>query len=189
MTDKTRRFCIMLYPKEDPTHENAMNFIIKHFTKWASIVHDKDVDTETGELIKEHTHIVVEFPNPRHITGVAKELSIGANYIQECRNFENALSYLIHFNEETKYQYDIDEVSGPLKATLIRKINSFGKDENEKSNDLLDIIAQWHGKVSLQEFNRKVNEQGLFSDFRRAWGWYKSLIDEHNNKFQSDYNQ
>lgn len=45
---------------------------------------------------------------------------------------DNALQYLIHYNDSDKTLYSIDEVSGNLKTKLIESINKVEKSEGEK---------------------------------------------------------
>ena len=133
---RSRKHCLLLYPLEDESHKNAIDYIKNNYD-YALIVHDKDYYTETGEIKKSHTHIVLSFNNAKWNTAISEELGITSNYIQQCRNYENALDYLIHFNDDSKYQYSIDEVKGNLKNKLNKIINTDNKDENEKTIELI----------------------------------------------------
>lgn len=180
---KSRRHCILLYP-EDETHVKALEHVERYY-KYAYIKHDKDVVEETGELKKEHWHVVVEFQNAKYNTAVAKEMGITDNYIQECRNIENALEYLIHYREETKYQYDIAEVKGDLRNKLIKYMNNDSRDEGEKTVELLDYIENYKGLLSVTRVARKSAELGLWDVFRRASSIYIRVIDEHNEAYEA----
>lgn len=180
---KSRRHCLLLYP-EDGTHVKALEYIERHY-RYAYIKHDKDVIEETGELKKEHWHVVVEFQNAKYNTAVAKEMGITDNYIQECRNIENALEYLIHYREETKHQYDIAEVKGDLRNKLIKYMNNDSRDEGEKTVELLDYIESYQGELSVTKVARKSAELGLWDVFRRASAIYIRIIDEHNSRYKA----
>jgi hypothetical protein len=169
----------MLYPKEDITHKNAIEFIEKYYT-YAMIVHDKDVNYETGETKKEHVHVVLEFKNARYVSGLAKELNIDPNYIQVCMSFDGALSYLIHFDEMEKYQYSIENVSGSLKVKLKKLLRNIGKDECDKVNDIFDIIDGYTGYLSLSILNREVVRLGLWDVYRRGGQFILKYLEEHN---------
>lgn len=68
------------------------------------INHDKDIDTET------HTHIYLEYTNPRKITTVANLLEVEPNFIEIVRNKKGYLRYLTHKDDTDKYQYEDSEV-------------------------------------------------------------------------------
>ena len=89
---------------------------------YACILHDKDVD-EDGVIKKAHYHVVLRFPNQTWSSALAKELGIADNYLEKPRSFDNALMYLIHYNDSDKYQYSIDDVKGTLKKRLKEKLN------------------------------------------------------------------
>jgi len=112
-------------------------------------------------------------------------LEIESNYIQECRNFEKALDYLIHFNDDTKYQYPIDEVHGNLKLKLEKIIRNDDKDENEKSFELITYIENFKGFLSIKNFARYCSEIGMWDVFRRASIIYLEMIKEHNLSYST----
>jgi PII-like signaling protein len=73
------------------------------------INHDKDFN-EQGELAETHTHIYLEYTNPRKITTVANLLEVETNFIEVIRNKKGYLRYLTHMDEQDKYIYDASEV-------------------------------------------------------------------------------
>jgi len=175
---RSRRFCILLYPLEDETHKKAYEYIKNNYD-YASIVHNRDKNEE-GEIKKSHTHIVISFPNAKWNSAVAEELGITPNYIEKCRSLDNALEYLIHFNDDTKEQYDIEEVQGNLKSQLKRIIANDGKDENEKALELTEFINTYPGPLNEFIFIQYVCSVGMWDVFRRASIIYLRLIDKHN---------
>lgn len=74
------------------------------------ITHDKDYDTETGEIIEPHTHFYIEYDTPRKITTVVKLLDVETNFIEIARNKMGVLRYLTHKDQETKAKYDDSQV-------------------------------------------------------------------------------
>jgi len=99
---RSRVFTMSL--KQDITKE------IEQYGKYAWILHDKDVDKETGELKDPHYHIFLEFPNARYITGLANELNIEANMLEVVRNKSRLLRYFLHKDSPEKHQYEISEI-------------------------------------------------------------------------------
>lgn len=175
---RSRKFCILLYPNEDKTHKKALEYIKNNYD-YAFIMHDKDKNEE-GDVKKSHTHVVVSFPNAKWNSALSEELGITMNYIEKCRSLENALEYLIHFNDDSKEQYDIEEVHGNLKAQLKKIIASDGKDENEKALELADFIRTYPIELDEFIFIQYVCSVGMWDVFRRASVIYLRLIDKHN---------
>lgn len=73
------------------------------------INHDKDLN-EQGEPAETHTHIYLEYTNPRKISTVANLLGVEANFVEVIRNKKGYLRYLTHKDEEDKHKYSDDEV-------------------------------------------------------------------------------
>ena len=73
------------------------------------INHDKDV-SEAGEKVETHTHIYLEYSNPRKITTVSNLLEVEANFVEVVRNKKGYLRYLTHMDEKGKHIYQAEEV-------------------------------------------------------------------------------
>ena len=179
---RNRTHLLMLYP-EDESHMNALKKIEKSYD-YAYILHDKDCD-ENGNIKKPHYHVVIRFTNQKWNSSVAKELNIAENYLEEPRNFDNALMYLIHFNDEDKYQYNIDDVKGPLKKRLREKINCVDKTEGEKVFDLIDYIENQENIIKVTEFAKYCAINGYWAEFRRSGMIFCKMIEEHNSNLNS----
>lgn len=175
---KNRTHLLMLYP-EDATHMDALEKIKKSY-EYAYILHDKDVE-ETGEIKKPHYHVVLRFANQKWNTALAKELGIKENYLEEPRNFNNALAYLIHFNDEDKYQYPLGEVKGALSKRLKEIINSVDKSEGEKVFELIEYIESQPVRISVTAFAKYCANNGYWAEFRRSGMIFCKMIDEHNS--------
>lgn len=180
---RSRKFCLLLYPLEDETHKKAIEFIKLNYD-YAMIEHNQDKN-ENGEIKKSHTHIVVSFPNAKWNTAVAEELGITPNYIEKCRDMDKALEYLIHHNDDTKHQYDIEEVKGNLKSQLKKILINDGKDENTKAFELMDYIDTYDGYLDEMLFFKYASSIGMFDIARRSAIIFLRLIDKHNEK--NDY--
>lgn len=171
---RTRTMGLLLYP-DNKEHAQAVEEV-KAFNH-AIILHDKDTDKE-GRAIKPHWHVVVRHKNAIWATALAKQLGITANYIQQVRNMENMLEYLIHHNEPDKHQYSIDEVKGPLRMELKKSIASDGKGEWEKVNEVIGYIEGRGAKVTMLEVAKWAGENGYWSELRRASGLIATIITE-----------
>ena len=146
---RSRTHMLLLYP-EDLTHRKAYETIQKTYD-YASILHNKDV-TEDGEIKKEHWHVVIRFNQPRWRSALCKDLGIAEYYMEEVKKFDNALQYLIHYNDTDKAQYDINEVQGPLKVRLVESLNKLEKGEGERVVELLQFIENRDKPITVTEF-------------------------------------
>lgn len=183
---RSRKMCLLLYPLEDESHKKAIEYIKLNYD-YALIVHDKDED-ENGVLKKSHTHVVVSFPSQRWNTAIAEDLGITPNYIERCRSFSNALEYLIHYCDDTKYQYDIEEVQGNLKSELKKILNNDGKDENIKAFELIEYIENYDGPLYLGDFYKYACEKGVYDVARRSAVIMNKIIEIHNHQWsQAEY--
>lgn len=177
--ERSLNWCLVLYPSEDPKHQSALDYILNNYQEYAFINHDKDL-LEDGTTKKLHTHVVIKFKNYRWKNAIAEELGIPCNYLEKCRNLELALKYLIHFNNEEKYQYSINEVYGPLKIKLNNYMLNTDKTENEKVLELLDYIENNDKYIYLSTFIRYCCNSGLYDIYRRSATSFVKLLEEHN---------
>lgn len=180
INNRSRNWDLILYPLEDETHKKALEYIQNNYSQYAYINHDKDINEETGELKKQHTHVVISFKNPKFRNSLSLELGIAPNYMQKCDKLDKSLMYLIHYNNENKYQYDISEVLGTLKSKLERLILNKDKSEEEIIQELLYFIKVYPTHLSITDFVEYVCTKGLYSHYRRSQSTFKMLIEEHN---------
>ena len=184
---RSRVHMLLLYP-DNEQHVKAVEKI-KQSYDYALILHDKDYFTEDteqhvrGELKKEHWHIVLRFNQAVWSTAICKELGIEHNYIENVKRFDNAIQYLIHYNDSDKAQYTVEEVQGNLKQKLVESINKVEKSESEKVVELIEFIERQENRISIKAFASYCASQGYWSEFRRSATIFIKIIDEHNQRF------
>lgn len=188
---RSRVHMLLLYP-DNQKHVEAMEKITKSYD-YAACLHDRDMWTEddekkepkhkAGTYKKEHWHVVVRVgQHARWAQALCDELGIDLNYIEDVDKFDNALQYLIHYNNPEKAQYTVDEVFGSMRAKLTESINKVDKSEGEKVVELLNFISEFEGKLSVTQFAKHCAENGYWAEFRRSGAIMCKIIDEHNNK-------
>ena len=177
---RSRVHMLLLYP-EDNSHAIAMEKI-KASYDYASCLHNKDI-AEDGKIKKEHWHVVLRFNQAVWSSAICKDLGIEHNYIENVKRFDNALQYLIHYNDSDKAQYTVDEVFGNLKQKLVESINKVEKSEGEKVVELIQYIKQYEGWLSVTEFAEYCALNGYWSEFRRSGAIFCKMIDEKNNSY------
>ena len=177
---RSRCYHLILYP-DDTEHVKILDLIENNYN-YAYILHDKDTIGQTDEVKKPHWHIILYFDNAKYLNSLAEELHIQPNYLRT-EELKKGLEYLIHKNNKNKYQYDIEEVFGPLKENLNNYLNN--SIETEKTSILLlfSLIDTFEGPITLEEFIPIVVKNNLWSFFRRSQLTWFNLIKEHNAKY------
>ena len=181
---RNRRHAVLLYP-DCPSHVQALATIEKTYDH-CYILHDKDLNDD-GSLKKPHWHVVISCKHATWNTALAKELDIPLNYIQEIRNIDLMLEYLIHANEEEKHQYFLDDVKGTanLKHQLKKSIEIDTLSEGDKVIELIEIIENADKEISISSFSRACAMMGRWDIFRRSGAIFLKMIEEKNKNLQS----
>ena len=193
-----RNFLLLLYP-DNAEHMQALEYIKSMCDDFAFVLHNKDEFLESQDikclevdelldnhiLKKEHYHVVLKFQNKRYKSAIAKEFGIEEKFIRTC-NLDGSLLYLVHFDDEDKYQYSVDDVHGTLKLRLQKLIANRGKDEDTKVLDLLDHIDATTTTISISYFSRYCASNGMWDVYRRGASIFNACIFEHNQLFSSE---
>lgn len=180
MKYRSRTHMLLLYPDE-VTHVEALEKIKQSYDH-AYILHDKD-KTDEGELKKAHWHVVLRFNQAVWSSAICKDIGIQDNYIEDVKKFDNALQYLIHYNDTNKAQYSVDEVKGNLRTKLVESINKVEKSEGEKVCELIEFIKSCDEKLTITDFASYCALNGYWAEFRRSGAIFCKIIDEHNSQF------
>ena len=181
---RNRRHAVLLYP-DCSSHVDALK-IIESTYDYCYILHDKDIN-EDGSLKKPHWHVIVYSKNSFWNTALAEKLGIPVNYIQEVRNLDLMLEYLIHANEEDKHQYSLDDVKGTphLKNQLKKNIEIDTLSEGDKVIELIEIIENADKEISISSFSRACAMMGRWDVFRRSGAIFLKMIEEKNKRLKS----
>ena len=173
--NRNRHWTLLLYPKEDITHEKAIEYIKNNY-EYAMINHNKDT-TEDGEIKKEHIHLVFTTgSNARWKSAVAEELGISMAYIEGC-NRDKQLLYLIHKENPDKYQYKVEEVEGNLRNRLIELLEK-EKTDTENAQILIKYIKDNYGKIGITKLTTYAIEKGIYNTLRKSAYLYNEIIKE-----------
>ena len=130
-----------------------------------SILHDSDIK-ENGELKTPHYHIVISFKNGFR-TRCATILNLFDNdirlciSIQLCVNLVSSIRYLIHLDNEKKFQYSRDLISTNNKRMLSNYLEGNTELENLCSIELISICKDLEYRrmkileyIGLNNFNK-----------------------------------
>jgi len=121
------------------------------------IIHDKDL-LPSGAIKDKHFHAVITFTNPTKISVVARALCVEPQYVNKIKSTTtSAKLYLIHKNDDSKYQYKPEEVIANFDYVNFAN----GYSPRVKREDLSQKIANWDIKrynlvdyVSADEYAR-----------------------------------
>lgn len=180
---RSRVHMVLLYP-DNPSHCEALEKI-KASYDYAACLHNKD-KMDDGTDKKDHWHVVIRFSQAKWNTAICKELGIEDRFIEDVKKFDNALQYLIHYNDDNKAQYSIDEVFGNLKSKLQESINKGDKTEGEKVVEILEVIEAYDGRWTITDFAKFCAMNGYWSEFRRSGAIFVKILEEHNQKYMSN---
>lgn len=174
MSNRVRNVGIILYP-EDNTHMLALEYIKHHCDNYIYILHNRDLN-ENNEIKKEHYHVILHFPNARNLTTLSRQLGVKENLFYRINSLNGQLRYLIHYDDDDKTRYDIDEVKGTLYM-LSKFKKAFRGSQDEESDVCLiyDFIVDNEIK-DLHMLLDFVLDNNLYSSFRRNYVMFKDLI-------------
>lgn len=170
---RSKYYTIELYNESENINFNDKIELIKKYD-YAYILHNKD-------NAKEHYHVVVAFANYRYKNAICEEFNIPSNYIEPIRSIEGILTYLIHLNYKSKYQYSIDDVVGSngLLTKLKKAIKNNGLEEENKVLELIQYIDNSE-VITYTRFIKYACSIGRFDVVRRSQYLFTKIIDEHN---------
>lgn len=165
-------YAMVLYKEtESYDYNEVIKYIENNYENYAYIVHDRDDK-------KIHTHVLVHFKNKRYATAISKELGVPINYIEKA-NLIPYLRYLIHFDDEDKFQYNVDDVRGPMKKQLISILDP-KLDEVEQVSIISSFIFENSDYLSHTSLLQYVLRVKCYSAYRRNFALFNQLILEHN---------
>lgn len=180
LNKRVRTIGIILWT-DNPNHKLALDFIIHNFENYIYILHDRDI-YDDGEIKKEHYHVILHFPNARTIKTLSKKLNVEENNFYFIKSFTGQLRYLIHYDDEEKTRYNIEEVKGTL--FMLSKFKRSIKGSQDETSDVSQIYEFiFDNNISdltiLLDF---VLDNNLYSSFRRNYCLFKDLLALNNRK-------
>lgn len=137
---KYRHFMILLYP-EWGNYQDILQDIKGSFKKYAYIKHIPEEEEK-----KEHVHLVLSLDNPRSEISLSKRLDIDKRFVKHIKSLRGSCRYLIHIDNEDKYQYNLDQVivSHSFKSIYFKSFDDLLSDE--------EILANIYGFIDDNNF-------------------------------------
>ena len=180
LNKRVRTIGIILWT-DNPNHKLALDYIIHNFENYIYILHDRDMK-ENGEIKKEHYHVILHFPNARTIKTLSKKLNVEENNFYIIKSFTGQLRYLIHYDDDEKTRYNIDEVKGTLfMLSKFKKSIRGSQDETSDVSQIYEFIFD-NDIDDLQILLDFDLDNNLYSSFRRNYCMFKDLLALNNRK-------
>lgn len=174
MAKRIRNVGLILYP-EDNKHILALDYIKHNYENYIYILHNRDMN-EDNKLKKEHYHVILHFPNARTVATISKQLDVGEHLFYEIKSLNGQLRYLLHYDDDDKTRYEINEVKGTLYM-----LSKFKKAFKESQDELSEVALIYEFIVDneindLQYLLEFVLDNNLYSSFRRNYTMFKDLL-------------
>lgn len=177
-------FIFVIYEDDKDFKIQFANLSINY--KSIYIRHDQDVDDE-GNLKKPHYHFIIKLKNAMTISAISKQTLVDENMIEPVKkSFDGSLRYLIHFGRDDKYQYtpeDVHSLDDDLYARFMKSVNK-ELSEEEKVESIEEFLNEHDCVVEMQSLGAHVRKKGTWDAFRRNYQYFKTILEEHNNKFR-----
>lgn len=150
---KYRHFIVLLYEDTTSYDFETVLRVCKSQKKWAYIKHMPESNEK-----KEHFHVILSFENAKSKTTLANQLGIPENFIDPIKSFRTICRYLIHKDDEDKYQYSLEQVK---VSTLFEREFKKQFDDIETEDQIIDKIYQFidnlkKGKFTYLEMQRQL---------------------------------
>lgn len=100
-----RHWLILLYEDTMSYNFNEVLQVVKSQKNYAYIKHFPESNEK-----KEHYHVILSFENARSKKSLSNKLGVPENYIDEIKSFRTICRYLIHKDDDDKFQYSLDQV-------------------------------------------------------------------------------
>ena len=139
MENRFRLFCLVLYKESDSYSFSEVIKNIKSYKYYAYCCHDSDLD-DTGIPKKIHYHFVIKLDNASTIDALSKKIGVPKNYIQNIRNERAFIRYLIHFDDDDKFQYNLDDI---VVSRSYKRYVSKCFDDKETEEEIIDKIYEY----------------------------------------------
>lgn len=144
------------------------------------IYHNLDVNDD-GTLKKPHYHIQLYCDNQRTIENWVKFYAVDPNRVEKIKNKISAIRYLIHCDNNEKYQYQLEDICS--NGEIIKYFKSTISSENNEIELIYLHITKLKRHIGYKELWDFVIDNGIWSTYRRNYSIIKDLLYDHNLLF------
>ena len=169
-----RHFMILLYP-EWGSYTDILQDIKGSFKNYAYIKHIPEEKEK-----KEHVHLILALDNPRSESSLAKRLELDKRFIQRVKSLRGSCRYLIHADNEEKFQYNLDQVivSKSFRSTFFRSFDDLMSDEDMLDN-IYTFIDTYKDELSYIQLEVELTKYVCSNGFERVFKRYYNTITKY----------
>ena len=172
---------------EDDENFDSQMFELLQLNEVIYIRHDQDVNDD-GDLKKPHYHFVIKLKTACTLSALAKRVGVSENMIEPVKkSFNSSLKYLIHFKDDNKFNYDIDDVKSNSEK-LLKRFKELVADEipgGEHVMSIQDYIDSQTDYVKMRDLGRYANSIGVWNYFMRYYQYIRDIVSEHNGEISA----
>lgn len=144
------------------------------------IYHNLDINDD-GTLKKPHYHIQLYNDNQKLIENWQKFYNVPSNRIEKIHNKIQAIRYLIHCDNNEKFQYQLEDIV--TNSEIIKYFKSTISNENNEIELIYLHITKLKRHIGYKELWDFVIDNGIWSTYRRNYSIIKDLLYDHNLLF------
>lgn len=181
---RVRNYLGVIYEDDERFDNQLFNLSQEKDAIW--IKHDKDLDDE-GNVKKPHYHFVIQLKNACTLSSIAKRLEVNENMLEYVKNVNSSLKYLIHYNDDNKYNYDMNDVQSNSEKLKRRFLDLVSKDTPE-TDKMVSIYEFIHKQTDYIDFNilfKYAVKNNIWDAYRRNYAIIKDLVNDHNGKINA----
>lgn len=141
---RTRNWTFLVYPESAP--ENWRDILDEFHIEWVeSPLHNQDVNPGTGELKKEHWHVLVMFEGKKSHEQVAELIKpLKGPSPQMVPSVKGLVRYMAHLDNPEKAQYNKSEIIGHGGADVMELLKPSSASRYELLREMMNYIRENH---------------------------------------------
>ena len=181
---RVRNYLGVIYEDDERFDNQLFNLSQEKDAIW--IKHDKDLDDE-GNVKKPHYHFVIQLKNACTLSSMAKRLEVNENMLEYVKNVNSSLKYLIHYNDDNKYNYDAKDIQSNSEKLKRRFLDLVSKDtpETDKMIGIYEFIQKQKDYIDPNILFKYAVKNNIWDAYRRNYAIIKDLVNNHNSKINA----
>ena len=182
----TRQFIVVIEKVDNETgkiikQDELTKMLDEIAINYYFILHDKDIDNDTGEIERPHYHLVFTTAKRVRLGTILNRISkiLGINKIMItidiAFNYNYHIRYLTHLDDQNKYQYDPNDIiTNDEKGLEFAQRSRTDKIDTET---LIESCGQTKSRIALM---RLIGIGNYITFYRAIDDIYKELYDKDN---------
>ncbi len=186
---RTRNYATIIYPESNKDFEDRIREA--KVPAVLSPLHNRDVNKDTGEIKKDHYHLLIMFDGVKTREQAEELISeIGGVGCEVVKSISGYARYLCHLDEKEKNRYNVEDVTEFFGADYVSLI--------EKKADKYEVIAEMmeyceknkivaffeivnYARKEKPEWFRVLCDSGAYiiEKYLKSFGWLQGMNREY----------